>query len=86
MSEAKPFSIDRFLGVNESATETLLQLGEAASMSNFIITDDQKLSKQYGYIHKINLGPGNINGFINFNGKVLVAHDTNLYEFEESEL
>ena len=86
MGELQVFTIDKYLGVNKSETETLLQLGEASDMSNFIITDDQKLQKMFGYVKKFNLGPGNINGFIVFNGKVLVAHDTNLYEFEESEL
>jgi hypothetical protein len=51
MSELKPYSIESFLGVNKSETETLLKLGEASDMSNFLISDDNKLQKQYGYIH-----------------------------------
>jgi hypothetical protein len=51
LSEIKPFTIDRFRGVNKSETETLLELGEASDLSNWIITDDEKLSKQSGYVH-----------------------------------
>ncbi len=49
MAEIQPYSIEKFLGVNKSVTETLLQLGEASKMSNFIITDDFKLQKMFGY-------------------------------------
>jgi hypothetical protein len=62
MSDVKPFSIEKFLGVNKSMTETLLQIGEASSMSNFIITDDQKLSKMFGYTHQIVSTTKKING------------------------
>lgn len=48
---AEPFTIERFLGVNRQETETLLQLGEASEMSNWIITDDLKLQKMFGYEH-----------------------------------
>lgn len=86
MSQLTPYTIDKFLGVNKSATETLLQLGEASDMSNWIITDDMKLQKMYGYISKINLGPGNINGFAVLNDKIIIAHGTNLYEINLSEV
>ena len=64
MSQMNPVTIDKFLGVNKSETETLLQLGEASESSNWIITDDNKLSKMFGYAklfaslgnHKINCG------------------------------
>lgn len=49
MAVLQPFTIDKFLGVNRTSTETLLQLGEAARMSNFIVTDDMKLQKTFGY-------------------------------------
>ena len=49
MAELQIFTIDTFKGVNKSETETLLELGEASEMSNFIITDDQKLKKMFGY-------------------------------------
>lgn len=63
MSAVTPFTIDRFLGVNKTSTETLLQLGESADMSNWIITDDMKLQKTYGYTKLFNtLGAHRING------------------------
>jgi len=63
MAEAKAYAIDRFLGVNKTSTETLLQLGEASEMSNFIITDDMKLSKTNGYTSQFTtLGAHNIQG------------------------
>lgn len=51
MSEVAYNVLDTFLGVNKSETETLLQLGEASAMSNWMISDDRKLKKQYGYAH-----------------------------------
>jgi hypothetical protein len=62
MAEQQVFAIDKFLGVNKSETETLLQLGEAADLSNWLITDDQKLAKQYGYIHLNELAEAKVNG------------------------
>jgi hypothetical protein len=63
MAQAQPFLIDRFLGVNKTSTETLLQLGEAAKMSNWIITDDLKLQKTPGYARLFDsLGNHDING------------------------
>jgi hypothetical protein len=62
LSELNTVTMDKFLGVNKSATETLLQIGEASKMSNWMITDDNKLKKMFGYsclfdslgAHKIN--------------------------------
>jgi len=63
MGEVQNVTIDTFLGVNKSATETLLKLGEASEMSNFLITDDRKLMKQFGYAHLFTtLGAHKING------------------------
>ena len=63
MAKAKYFTIDKFLGVNKTSTETLLALGEASDMSNFIITDDNKLSKASGYESTFTtLGAHSING------------------------
>lgn len=49
--ELQATSITKFLGINQSATETQLRLGEASEMTNFIITDDLKLQKMFGYEH-----------------------------------
>jgi hypothetical protein len=63
MAQLEPYTIEKFLGVNKSATETLLQLGEASVMKNWIITDDYKLSKMYGYAELFeSLGEHKING------------------------
>jgi hypothetical protein len=86
MAQLQPYTIEKFLGVNKSATETLLQLGEASEMKNWIITDDYKIQKMYGYLSKIDLGPGNINGFTVLGDKLIVAHGTYLYEFDLSEV
>jgi hypothetical protein len=75
MAELQPYTIDRFLGVNKSATETLLQLGEASEMKNWLVTDDYKLQKAFGYeelfdslgAHKINgMWYGSLNGTPHF--------------------
>lgn len=87
MSEAKPYTIDRFRGVNKSETETLLQLGEASDMSNWLITSDEKLSKQYGYIHlnekvankKVN---GVWYGSLNEVNHFLLAREGKVYELD----
>jgi hypothetical protein len=63
MAQQQPFLIDRFLGVNKTSTESLLQLGEAADMINWIITDDLKLEKTPGYARLFeSLGAHRING------------------------
>lgn len=63
MAQLQPYTIEKFLGVNKSATETLLQLGEASAIKNWIITDDYKLSKMYGYTQLFDsLGEHKING------------------------
>ena len=49
MAEPQYVILDKFFGVNKQETETLLELGEASEMSNWMITDDLKLKKQYGY-------------------------------------
>ena len=51
MSEPTYNQLDKFLGVNKSETETLLQFGEASNMVNWIVTDDEKLQKSTGYEH-----------------------------------
>lgn len=84
MSEAKPVTLDTFLGVNKSATETLLKLGEASAMSNWMITDDRKLQKMYGYAH-INTPGGPVRGqwYGSLNGvdHYLYARDGHVYEY-----
>jgi hypothetical protein len=63
MAQLNTVTIEKFLGVNKSATETLLQLGEASHSSNWIITDDQKLQKAFGYARLFDtLGEHRING------------------------
>ncbi|MHC1722735.1 MAG: hypothetical protein AB9836_05970 [Aminipila sp.] len=63
MSKSDVLTIDKFLGVNKSDTETLLQPGEAAQMSNWMITEDLKLRKMFGYKELfVSLGNKKING------------------------
>jgi hypothetical protein len=63
MANLEPYTIEKFLGVNKSATETLLQLGEASEMKNWFITDDHKLQKMFGYVELFDtLGAHKING------------------------
>jgi hypothetical protein len=58
-----PYTIEKFLGVNKSATETLLQLGEASKMVNWFVTDDYKIQKMFGYVELFDtLGAHKING------------------------
>lgn len=49
MSDSKMFSVDKFLGINESADgDTELKMGEAARMENFAITDALNLTLRPG--------------------------------------
>ena len=85
MAQIQPFTIDKFLGVNKSATETLLQLGEASDMSNWIITDDFKLQKTGGYAQLFNtLGAHSINGMwygtISGTAHLIFACNGHIYE------
>lgn len=83
MAEMQNVTIDTFLGVNKSATETLLKPGEASYMTNWLITDDRKLQKQYGYEHINELGTGKVNGmwYGSLNGVkyLLYARDGKVY-------
>ena len=84
MAEIQPFSIEKFLGVNKSETETLLQLGEASDLSNFLITDDMKLQKMFGYLHLNSPTVTKINGvwygsLLGVN-HLLFARGTKIYE------
>lgn len=88
MSDVTYNKIDAFLGVNKSETETLLQLGEASYMSNFLITDDQKLQKQYGYEHlneKVNGKKVNGQWYGSLDGvnHHLFARDGKIYEITD---
>ena len=42
--------VDSFLGINKSSTETLLELGEASDMTNWMVTDDRNY-KRYSVIY-----------------------------------
>lgn len=48
-NDTKMFTVDKFLGLNESADgETELTMGEASNMENFFITDGQNLALRPG--------------------------------------
>lgn len=48
-NDTKMFTVDKFLGLNESADgETELAMGEASNMENFFITDGQNLALRPG--------------------------------------
>ena len=87
MAEQQVYTIDKFLGVNKTATETLLQLGEASSMTNWIITDDYKLQKMYGYqelfptlgAHKVN---GMWYGTLSGTAHLIFACNGHIYEHD----
>lgn len=85
MAQLTPYTIEKFLGVNKSATETLLQLGEASSMKNWYISDDFKLSKMYGYTQLFaTLGAYKINGMwygsISGTNHLIFACNGHIYE------
>ena len=91
MSQVNPVTIDKFLGVNKSETETLLQLGEASESSNWIVTDDNKLSKMFGYAKLFaSLGNHKINGMwygsINGASHLLFACNGHIFEISEEEI
>jgi hypothetical protein len=85
VAQLQPYTIEKFLGVNKSATETLLQLGEASTMKNWIITDDYKLQKMFGYVQLFaSLGAKKINGMwygsISGTSHLLFACNGHIYE------
>jgi hypothetical protein len=84
MSQLTPYTIDRFLGTNKSETETLLELGEASEMSNWMITDDLKLKKMFGYKHLNASSANKVNGIwygpINGTYHLLFAKGGHVYE------
>lgn len=84
MSQPQAYTIDKFLGVNKSTTETLLQLGEASNMKNWLVTDDQKLQKMFGYKHLNSATGTKINGIwdgsLNGVDHLLFARGGHVYE------
>ena len=85
--ENNPTRINNFLGINEDVDGALgLKLGEAIRMLNFKVTPKYKLKQREGYDELFQFGSGRINGMIMYEGKLVVAHGGNLYEFEGSEL
>lgn len=84
MSELQAYTIDRFLGVNKSATETQLQLGEASESINWMVTDDQKLQKMFGYTHLNAATSQKINGIwygsLNGVSHLIFARGGHVYE------
>jgi len=85
MAELTSYTVEKFLGVNKSATETLLQLGEASEMKNWYISDDYKLTKMFGYeqlfaslgAHKVN---GSWYGSLNGVSHLVFACNGHVYE------
>lgn len=87
MADLQSYTVDKFLGVNKSATETLLQLGEASEMTNWIITDDYKIQKMYGYEQLFaSLGAHKINGMwygtLSGTAHLIFACDGHVYEHD----
>jgi hypothetical protein len=85
--QPKKYIIDTFKGVNKRATETLLQLGEASDMGNFMITDDMKAQKMYGYAHLFpSMGAHKINGMwygaLSGTSHMLFACDGHVYKHD----
>ena len=85
-----PTIIERFLGLNVSNTgDTQIQLGESGNMDNFVITDDLKLRKMYGYKSFYTFEqPINAMFSTNLGGTeyLLVAVNSKLYYFLKSEI
>lgn len=58
MNRSKIFTVDKFLGLNESADDsTELKLGEASKMENFCITDGYNLKTRPGVTPVVNIEP-----------------------------
>lgn len=85
MSARSTVTIDRFLGLNKSATETMLKPGEASSMKNWMITDDGKLRKMYGY-HRLNSIGGSVRGiwFGSLNGTDYLLYAKNGHVYNQN--
>lgn len=89
-SEIKPFTIDKFLGLNISKTgDTQIKNGESGNMDNFYITDDYKLKKIYGYKTVYAFGQevkGLFNCNINNEKCLIFATNGHLYKISELDL
>lgn len=89
-NEIKPFTIDKFLGLNISKTgDTQIKNGESGNMDNFYITDDYKLKKMYGYktVYQFNDKPkGIFKCNINNETVMLIAAGGSLYKISELDL
>jgi|OpeIllAssembly_1097287.scaffolds.fasta_scaffold00044_24 hypothetical protein len=80
-----PKKLSVFLGLNEDIDgEIGLKLGEATTMSNFRVTPNFKIKQREGYKEVIKLDAA-IDGMILFQGKLIVASNGLIYEFNEGE-
>ena len=89
-TEIAPFVIKKFLGLNLTNTgDTQLQDGESGNMTNFIITDDNKLRKVDGYKAVYDFGE-QIKGTYTYNTQsdtyLLIVSDGKLYKIPQSKL
>lgn len=84
----KPVLIQDFLGVDFSTDPTVIEGRRSPDMLNMIPDVSGILNKRTGYSESLvsSLGTGRVNGLVKFGDKWVLAHDGNLYEFEESEL
>jgi hypothetical protein len=84
--QQQPTKLSVFLGINEDIDGALgLRLGEASTMFDFRITPNMKLKQREGYKEILNFDAGIVNQMIVFQGKLIVAQNGFLYEFEGSE-
>ena len=82
-----PAEINKFLGLNENQdAEFGLKLGEATKQVGWRVTSGLQLKRMEGHKTLFDFGLGEVNGMAHYKNKLIIAHGTHLYEFEEGEI
>ena len=89
-TDIKPYVIKKFLGLNLTSTgDTQIQDGESGNMTNFVITDDNKLRKCNGYA-KVYDFTKQVTGLYEYitggNTYLLIVSNGNLYKISQTNL
>lgn len=75
--------INRFGGLNTGLAPSQIQDNEACIMENFYISNGGKLTKRLGYKRVVApIGVGAINSMYVYNGRLIFAHNTSLWELK----
>lgn len=81
-------TVPSFAGVNKNPDMAQISLDESPDAMNTVVDRDGTLDRRTGTKNclPVSLGDGAVHDLIFFEGKLLVAHGTKIYEFDKEEV